>query len=272
MLKKLTLFFLSIGLVTLSIQATAAPRQFDIELIIFKRNNPMPTGEYWDPNQQKLSISPKQWLLNPLLNCSNCDTPPLAQIPTVINGTGWPKSGPTPLQVLPTSQFGLTSQWQTLSNHAAFTPLLHIVWRETVPSRHRSTYLGIMAGRRLPDDLRNTPNAPKWEIEGGIRIYLQHYLYIDTQLLYTEVQKQRHTEPAEQIVSKESNSEQVLDNGNVIISTPKSIESVSPEYDKELVSYKFDQKRRVRSGEIHYFDHPKIGMLIQIRKIKKPAF
>ncbi|CAG9001187.1 MAG: hypothetical protein CENE_03205 [Candidatus Celerinatantimonas neptuna] len=270
MLKKLTLFFLSIGLITLAIQATAAPRQFDIELILFKRNNPKPTGEYWNPDQQKLSISPKQWLLKPLLNCSNCDTTPLAQIPTVINGQGWPKSGPTPLQVLPASQFGLNTQWQTLLNHAAFTPLLHIVWRESVPSRRKSTYLGIMAGKRLPEDLRNTSNAPKWEVEGGIRIYLQHYLYIDTQLLYTEVKKELRPETPYPLVAKDTTSEQQPENDDVIVSTPEPVKSATQTFDEQLVSYKLDQKRRVRSGEIHYFDHPKIGILIQIRKAKTP--
>mgnify|MGYP000636879170 CR=1 FL=1 len=36
--------------------------------------------------------------------------------------------------------------------------------------------------------------------------------------------------------------------------------------EEQLHSFKFDQKRRVRSGEIHYFDHPLMGMLIQIRR------
>ena len=31
----------------------------------------------------------------------------------------------------------------------------------------------------------------------------------------------------------------------------------------------FDQNRRLRSGEIHYFDHPLMGMIVQIRKIPK---
>mgnify|MGYP000673678348 FL=1 len=35
----------------------------------------------------------------------------------------------------------------------------------------------------------------------------------------------------------------------------------------------FKQDRRVISGEIHYFDHPDIGMIVQIRRFdpSKPA-
>ncbi|WP_434940650.1 CsiV family protein [Shewanella sp. HL-SH8] len=31
------------------------------------------------------------------------------------------------------------------------------------------------------------------------------------------------------------------------------------------------QNRRVRSGEIHYFDHPQMGMVMQIRKMAQPT-
>ena len=33
---------------------------------------------------------------------------------------------------------------------------------------------------------------------------------------------------------------------------------------------RFKQDRRVISGEVHYFDHPYMGMIVQIRPYKKP--
>lgn len=36
----------------------------------------------------------------------------------------------------------------------------------------------------------------------------------------------------------------------------------------ELQSARFAQFKRVISGEVHYFDHPKMGMIVQIRKFK----
>ncbi len=34
-----------------------------------------------------------------------------------------------------------------------------------------------------------------------------------------------------------------------------------------LKSYRIDQKRRMRSSETHYLDHPLMGMIIQVRKV-----
>ncbi|MDF4825758.1 CsiV family protein, partial [Vibrio parahaemolyticus] len=35
-----------------------------------------------------------------------------------------------------------------------------------------------------------------------------------------------------------------------------------------LKSYRLDQKRRMRSGETHYLDHPLMGMIIQVRRVQ----
>ncbi|GAM76452.1 hypothetical protein JCM19241_3989 [Vibrio ishigakensis] len=49
-----------------------------------------------------------------------------------------------------------------------------------------------------------------------------------------------------------------------------NMEEVSPK--KEVVtylkSYRMEQKRRMRSGETHYLDHPLMGMIIQVRRVQ----
>ncbi|QBY03169.1 hypothetical protein E2K93_01745 [Thalassotalea sp. HSM 43] len=46
---------------------------------------------------------------------------------------------------------------------------------------------------------------------------------------------------------------------------------VLDENDKgETISIPFKQNRRVISGEVHYFDHPYMGMIVQIRRFTKP--
>ncbi|MFM2479854.1 peptidoglycan binding protein CsiV [Celerinatantimonas sp. YJH-8] len=268
MLKKFTTTtFISLVALTSLCVSFAQARTFDVELILFKRNDPQPTGEYWDQSQQQLSITPTQQLLAPLLKCSpdNCDLP--QQLPVEINGSGWPVQGPIRVQMLPASQFGLNQQWNVIRHHAAFTPLLHMLWRENIPSRARSTYLGIEAGKQLPIIQTTDNQQPQWELQGGLRIYLQHYLYIDSQLLLTEQQPLQPSlsAPNQENTSTPSDSSS---EGNAAITS----NTAAPNEDTSLpqmqfVSYKFDQKRRVRSGEIHYFDHPKLGMIIQIRKI-----
>lgn len=73
-----------------------------------------------------------------------------------------------------------------------------------------------------------------WSLDGFIKIHLDHYLYITADFnLFNQKQKSFHLENAQKSNSKLIN---------------------------------FSQNRRVITGEIHYFDHPYIGMIIQIRR------
>ena len=76
-----------------------------------------------------------------------------------------------------------------------------------------------------------------WFLDGFIRVHLDHYLYInaDINILNQNLES----------------SQQVDDEGQAIT---------------ELKAINFSQNRRVISGEVHYFDHPYIGMIIQIRR------
>jgi hypothetical protein len=38
-----------------------------------------------------------------------------------------------------------------------------------------------------------------------------------------------------------------------------------------LQTIPLQQNRRVRSGQIHYFDHPQMGIVMQIRKMAQPT-
>ena len=81
-------------------------------------------------------------------------------------------------------------------------------------------------------------------------MHLDHYLYIDTEFNIIEPTNAPLTLSAKQ---KLTNKEQGVSDNNQVIS--------------------FKQDRRVITGEIHYFDHPHIGMVVQIRRFDpaKPA-
>ncbi|MBM7072377.1 peptidoglycan binding protein CsiV [Shewanella sp. 202IG2-18] len=94
--------------------------------------------------------------------------------------------------------------------------------------------------------------SPVWELDGKLNIYLQHYLYIQADLRLRNQGLLEHT-----------SSDDELNEANVPIEHVKQAQHF-------LFSIPMVQNRRVRSGEIHYFDHPKMGMFIQIRKMKQP--
>jgi len=88
-----------------------------------------------------------------------------------------------------------------------------------------------------------------WSVDGLFKVYLENrYLFIDTELN----------------IVKEGEAPSVL-------SEQKPNKGSKNSKQTDLVSFK--QERRVISGEIHYFDHPHIGMIVQIRRFdpSKPA-
>ncbi|MEW9798628.1 CsiV family protein [Alteromonas sp. CYL-A6] len=92
--------------------------------------------------------------------------------------------------------------------------------------------------------------APLWQIDGTIKVFLRYvnrvpYLHIDNALFY------RQPVP-------------VNDSLDVL-----TAEAVTPEY--KLVSVPFSQLRRVISKQVHYFDHPLFGMIVEIRRHERPA-
>ncbi|GAA0857237.1 peptidoglycan binding protein CsiV [Aliiglaciecola litoralis] len=89
-----------------------------------------------------------------------------------------------------------------------------------------------------------------WELEGSINVFLRYiqrtpYLHIDSQFDFRSP---------------------------VFDATETKSTSIEPSVREasHLQSFPFDQLRRVISQQIHYFDHPMFGMIIQIRRYDFP--
>jgi len=95
------------------------------------------------------------------------------------------------------------------------------------------------------------PKAPvqQWFIDGFFNIHLKHYLFItaDFNILDKNL--------SELATAQLSNSTEM----GATTSTPIQAKAI-----------RFKQDRRVISGEVHYFDHPYIGMVVQIRPYTMP--
>ena len=81
--------------------------------------------------------------------------------------------------------------------------------------------------------------AQPWTLDGLFRVHLNHYLYITADF-------------------------NMLDTSSTVGSLNEKDET------PKVKSIRFKQNRRVISGEIHYFDHPYMGMIVQIRKHARP--
>ncbi|WP_019613428.1 peptidoglycan binding protein CsiV [Psychromonas ossibalaenae] len=114
----------------------------------------------------------------------------------------------------------------------------------------------------LPPAVQQTD---KWEIDGNFKVYLQHYLFIDSQLVIRQTAKQ-DIEQAEETALTEF---EVIDGENdvQIINQTDPVDNIPAAQETVIKEVLFDQNRRLRSEEIHYLDHPLMGMIVQIRKI-----
>ena len=99
--------------------------------------------------------------------------------------------------------------------------------------------------------------TPIWEIDGTIKVFLKYinrvpYLHVDSEMFF------RQPVPLSYFSSENDSS------GNA--STPRMASST--EY--KLVSVPLAEQRRVISTQLHYFDHPLFGFVVQIRRYNRP--
>ncbi len=241
-----------------------AKRQFDVEVIIFKRNiSAEQTNESW-PN----SLPPIDF----------------SRVGNLASSAYLEQKGVT---LLPNSEYQLNEQEQRLRNHAGFKVLLHTAWRQGDQGEYSAPKFHILAGKNYSG--RFNPNgtpvgsqtkpavtgmtessvpSPIYELDGKLQIYVQHYLYANAVLDLKEPSVREvaivSTMPED---APDTSTTVPSDSGNEATKFGH-LQNVSPEVETQtfLKSYRLDQKRRMKSGETHYFDHPLMGMIIQVRK------
>tara|TARA_R110001599_G_scaffold21539_3_gene80607 strand:+ start:1122 stop:2558 length:1437 start_codon:yes stop_codon:yes gene_type:complete len=96
-----------------------------------------------------------------------------------------------------------------------------------------------------PEDFTQAAQRPLWQLEGDFNVYLENlgrtpYLHIDSNLEFR---------------------------APITLRLPGETD-VKP--NNFLQSFQFDQLRRVISKQLHYFDHPLFGVVVQIRRYEPP--
>lgn len=235
-----------------------AQRQFDIEVIIFKRA----------VDAEKMNESWPNTL--PEINLTRVGSFQDAEYRQKKN-----------VKMLPYSEYAMTEQKESLKKHAGFKVLLHTAWRQGDEGKAAAPVFHIQAGKDYSkkfnidgsekvvldttgaDISEETIDAPLYELDGKLQIYVQHYLYAETTLdlkapSVREITLQDQTIELDSPVSDADSTIQV---GNLTEVSP------TVEVEEFLKSYRMDQKRRMRSTETHYLDHPLLGMIIQVRRV-----
>ncbi len=243
---------------------TSAEDWFEIEVLLFKRNQPENLDEQWPQEGERRLGGARQELIGPFAGTS--------QVPAVIDGrTIGNRIGE--LTVLSADQLQLTQMRHRLGDNALFQPLLHVGWRQHVASARGAVPVHLFAGKEFSGEYQTDGHlnngAPEsdalWELDGLLQIHLQHYLFINTDFLLREPGV--YTPPRTDELSAEIATYPQPDNADPALIRLDPV-AAQPAEQPFLLQYPFHQQRRVRSGEIHYFDHPMFGMIIQIRRIE----
>ena len=247
-MKKLIIFLL----VFVSLPTFA--QSFSIEMIIFKRNvEPSQVNESWPQDLEPINFERA---------FSYRDSNLMSQH----------KAG-----LLPSGYYNLNRQYQALERHAGFKPLVHVAWYQNDRGESTSPVLHIQAGEDFSDKFApdgrslkeiakdGTPTSiekePLYELDGTVQVYVQHYLYLKTNL-DLRIPGQNEVVLQDSVIDPSTkDSDEDVQVGN--------LEPVKPKVEVQdfLNSYRMQQKRKIRSGETHYLDNPFLGVIINIRKM-----
>jgi hypothetical protein len=175
----------------------------------------------------------------------------------------------------------------TLSRERNIQGLAHMTWQQNMQPRRQAKPVRVIGGRDFSKQFTYhgqevsksaTPSSaggansgsvseygalgafstpaqvlPVWELDGNINIYLSHYLYIETDLFMRKV------------------SRKLMDPNHGELTNFNSGQVTQKVMMPFLQTIPLQQNRRVRSGQIHYFDHPQMGIVMQIRKMAQPT-
>ncbi len=179
-----------------------------------------------------------------------------------------------PYYLLPTEDHELNPNARALKRDKRYRVLFHQSWRQPVVNIENAPSLLISGG----DSFSN-----HHELEGSITLSVARYLHLHTNLWFSEFTRNygqeqgqwptlpvrpdlRPVESQEWSTSLEQNDAWSNFNGpesefEKILNQPYVLDRVV------LVK----QKRRMRSGELHFIDHPLLGLLIKVTPYELPV-
>ena len=161
-------------------------------------------------------------------------------------------------QALPREQYILDKVADKLERSGRYRILKHIAWRQPVADKNQAQAIQIYAGRDFSelfperayrrvefgdtvasfDTGQPTSNSVR-ELAGTVRVVITRYLHVYTDLVY-----------------------------RLPTTNPLALEDAW-QRQQVLVDYAVNSHRRMRSRELHYIDHPLLGILVEATPIEK---
>lgn len=139
--------------------------------------------------------------------------------------------GGEPFRLLPASKFRLGGAENRLARKSGYKILKHVAWRQPGLSRQRAIAVHLHSNEPA---VRRRAGAGR-KLDGTVRLTLSRYLHMDVDLAYREDGGAQAGGGAEKLDGILEGAQQTV--------------------------YRMVESRRMRSREIHYLDHPKLGVI-----------
>ena len=219
---------LSVLLVALATPLPAAAGLHAVEVVVFARLNPgAGGGELLGKDVRPLNLTGAV-LPGAALAASRAALPtaPKAETYAVVGRGGAPPRAPRRLD----------GQARLLEANVDFRVLYHEAWVQEVDTRSNSIPVRVSdAAAPVPDN--SDPILRTGELDGTVRVYRGRYYQVDVALEHRP--RGAYARPADPYAPP-------------------------PAYPETSTVYVIDQHRRIKTGETHYFDHPRFGVLLRI--------
>jgi len=165
-------------------------------------------------------------------------------------------------RAIPSSDFILNDVVKKLNHSRDYKVLKHIAWQQPIADHKNAQLIKIQGGRDLsldhPERLPAYPQASNpilaivgnqnidlsppalYELEGTVKVVITRYIHVYADLILH----------LERFISHKSHQKATVNN--------------------DLIDYKIDLHKKMKSRELHYIDHPLIGIIVEATPIEMP--
>ncbi len=161
-------------------------------------------------------------------------------------------------QILNGKDYDLNPKVYALRKNSGYRVLLHTAWNQPAfdAETKRAVYLHdrlplpFAGAERVSEDSADGPN--NYSLYGTLRVYVSRFLHVDLDLIYRIPQQVTYYEKIDQMKSSIFQS----------VEDTKFTTSSEPVVTVAQRGYRLKESRRIKSKELHYFDHPLYGVLL----------
>jgi peptidoglycan-binding protein CsiV len=217
--------------------AISAASWYQVEAIVFDRLYPDLDGEQWQNVEFKIRDN--------MVELQSRDG--------ILNS----EQGLVPFMILDKKRNRMSGIYRVLRLSSEYRPLYHVSWQQPASERRQSRYVHIqrLDGEEATKIAKTEEVAEELEepefieefimpdriVDGSIRIRSGFYLHADVDLSYFK---------------------QLPPENKVIRSSEESFSDI-----QEKTVIKLKESRKIKLNEIHYFDHPMYGVILQVSRL-----